>query len=225
VKLLPDAVQSETVVAHYILPDNPGTLSLILLTQQGRIKRLPASELMNLTARGTTPIKLKDDDQLQYVTLARPGEQLALATSNGRILRFEVNDAQLPLMGRSAQGNQALRLQRRERLVGCVTLSAKENLLLVSEQGYGKRVPVGLFRLVNRGELGTQALQFKTATDSLVAMSKASSESEVMLVTSGERTVSLQMESVKKWGKDGTGDRIAKLKAEEKILSVSVLAP
>ena len=225
VKLLPDAVQSETVVAHYILPDDPGTLSLILLTQQGRIKRLPASELMNLTARGTTPIKLKDDDQLQYVSLAQPGEQLALATSNGRILRFEVNDAQLPLMGRSAQGNQALRLQRRERLVGCVTLSAKENLLLVSEQGYGKRVPVGLFRLVNRGELGTQALQFKTATDSLVAMSKASSESEVMLVTSGERTVSLQMESVKKWGKDGTGDRIAKLKAEEKILSVSVLAP
>lgn len=224
VNLLPDAVRSETVVAHFILPDATDTLSLILLSQQGRMKRLLASELANLTARGTTLIKIKDDDRLQYVSLAQPGEQVALATSNGRILRFEINDAQLPMMGRSAQGNQALRLQGRERLVGCVAVSVNDNLLLVSEQGYGKRLPAGVMRLVNRGDLGTQALQFKTASDSLVGMISASRALDVALVTSAERVVQVALKSVKLWGKDGTGDRIAKLKDDEKIISVAALA-
>jgi DNA gyrase subunit A len=224
ISLLPDVAHSETVVAHFMLPDASETISLILLTQQGRIKRLPISELTNLTTRGTTLIKLKDDDQLQCVNLARSGEQLALSTSNGRILRFEINEAQLPSMGRNAQGNQALRLRGREKLVAQVTLSADDSLLLVTEQGYGKRLPVNAIRLVNRGDLGTQALQFKTSTDVLVGMVSASQVSEVMIVTNGERTLRLAVNSVKFWGKDGTGDRIAKLKPEEKITAVAALA-
>jgi DNA gyrase subunit A len=77
---------------------------------------------------------------------------------------------------------------------------------------------------VNRGDIGTQALQFKTATDILVGMVRASLASEVMLVTNAERKVPLPLDSVKFWGKDGTGDRIAKLKPEEKIISVTALA-
>jgi DNA gyrase subunit A len=224
VSLLPDSAQSETVVAHFMLPDAPESLSFILLTQQGRIKRLPVSELTNLTMRGLTLIKIKDDDQLQYVSQSQTGEQLLVATSNGRILRFEVNDEQLPLMGRTAQGNQALRLRGREQVVGCVTLSTDDNLLLITEQGYGKRLPVSALRRVNRGDLGTQALQFKTATDSLVGMVPASRESEVMLVSSGERVLRLRLESMKLWGKDGTGDRVAKLQQEEKIIAVAIVS-
>ncbi|HEY9637342.1 MAG TPA: DNA topoisomerase (ATP-hydrolyzing) [Coleofasciculaceae cyanobacterium] len=222
--LLPNGAQAETVVAHFLLHDTSDTLCLILLTQQGRIKRLPLSELGTLTARGTTLIKLKDDDQLQYVSLAEAGEQLILGTSNGRILRLEVNDEQLPIMGRTAQGNQALRLSRREQLVGCVTISADDNLLLVSEQGYGKRLPVSALRRGNRGDLGTQALQFKTSTDSLVGIVPALLGSEVVLLTSAQQAVPLKFDSVKLWGKDGSGDRIAKLKPEEKITSIATLA-
>ncbi len=223
ISLLPDTEKSETVVAHFMLPEGKETLTLILLTQQGRVKRLPLSELTNLTARGVTLIKLKEDDCLQFFGFAETGEQLALATSNGRVLRFEVNDEQLPLMGRSAQGNQALRLGRREQLIGCVTVSAEDNLLLVSEQGYGKRLPLSAIRKVNRGEIGTPALQFKTSNDSLVGMVVALPNSEVVLLTSAERVVRLQVKSVKLWGKDGTGDRIAKLQPEEKILSVTTI--
>jgi DNA gyrase subunit A len=222
--LLPDAARSETVIAHFMRSHIPDTITLVLLTHQGRIKRLPASELANLTARGVTLIKCKDDDCLRYVSLAQPGEQLMIATSNGRLLRFEVNDEQLPLMGRTAQGNQALRLRKREQLVGCVAVSADDNLLLVTEQGYGKRLPVGVIRLVNRGDLGTQALQFKTSSDVLVGMVSASRVSEVALATSEERVVRLLLNSVKMWGKDGAGDRIAKLKPEEKIITVTALA-
>ncbi|HEY9668170.1 MAG TPA: DNA topoisomerase (ATP-hydrolyzing) [Coleofasciculaceae cyanobacterium] len=223
VNLLPDAVQSETVVAHFMLQEATENRTLILLTHQGRIKRLPISELTNLTARGTTLIKFKDDDYLQYVSFAQTGEQLALATSNGRVLRFEINDEQLPLMGRTAQGNQALRLGRREQLVGCAALSGNDDLLLVSEQGYGKRLPLSAIRRVNRGEIGTPALQFKTSTDSLVGMVAALPGTEVALLTSADRVMWLEAKSVKLYGKDGAGDRIAKLKPEEKILGVTAI--
>ncbi len=165
IELLPDGAQSETAVAHFVLPDRPEHFSLVLLTKQGRIKRLPLSELTSLTARGLTLIKLKDEDELQYVNWAQPGEQVVLATSNGRVLRFAINDDQLPLMGRTAQGNQAMRLGRRDRLVGCATLSAEHNLFLATEQGYGKRLPVSVIMLGNRGDTGNPALQFKTSTD------------------------------------------------------------
>ena len=223
-KLLPDAAQSEAVVAHFLLPENTESQTLILLTQQGRVKRLDVSELANLTTRGTTLIKLKDDDHLHYVNFAQIGQQLVLATTNGRILRFEVNDEQLPLMGRTAQGNQALRLSRREHLIGCAALAVDDHLLLVSEQGYRKRLPVSAIRRGNRGALGTQALQFKTATDSLVGIAPALPKSEVALLTSAERVVILPIDSVEVLGKDGTGDRIPKLKSEEKIISVTAMA-
>jgi len=223
-KLLPDAAQSEAVVAHFLLPENTESQTLILLTQQGRVKRLDVSELANLTARGTTLIKLKDDDHLHYVNFAQIGQQLVLATTNGRILRFEVNDEQLPLMGRTAQGNQALRLSRREHLIGCAALAVDDHLLLVSEQGYRKRLPVSAIRRGNRGDIGTQALQFKTATDSLVGIAPALPKSEVAVLTSAEQVVILPIDSVEVLGKDGTGDRIHKLKPEEKIISVTAMA-
>ena len=220
VSLLPEAARSETVVAHFMLPEASETVSLILLTQQGRIKRLPVSELTNLTARGMTLIKFKEDDRLEYVRFAQTGEQLVLATSNGRILRFELNDQQLPMMGRSAQGTQALRVSRREKLIGCAVLSDEDNLFLISEHGYGKRLPVNALRRGNRGDLGTQALQFKTSTDVLVGIVSASQASEVVLLTDADRMLRLKLDAVKLWGKDGTGDHIAQLKPEEKVTAV-----
>lgn len=223
IELLPDGAQSETAVAHFVLPDRPEHFSLVLLTKQGRIKRLPLSELTSLTARGLTLIKLKDEDELQYVNWAQPDEQVVLATSNGRVLRFEINDEQLPLMGRTAQGYQAMRLGRRDRLVGCATLSAEDNLFLATEQGYGKRLPASVIMLGSRGDTGNPALQFKTSTDTLVGISPAPPKAEVKLLTSTERVLNVRLDSVKLWGKDGVGNRVAKLKPEEKVVAVAGL--
>ncbi len=217
INLLPEAVRTEKVVAHMMLPNVSENLNLILLTQQGKIKRLPTSELTNLTARGTTLLKFKDDDQLQFISIGKTGEQVILGTSNGRMLRFEVNDEQLPIMGRTAQGTQASRL-RREHLVGCAVLPASDNLLLVSQQGYGKRLPVSSIRKGNRGDIGTSAMQFKTATDRLLGMIPQSTAEEVMLVTSDEQVISLRLDAVKLLGKDGTGSQVVKLKSEERII-------
>lgn len=217
--LLPKSAQTELErpVAQFFLPESQKQLDLILLTQKGRIKRLAISELGNLSSRGITLIKLKEDDRLSYICLTQEGQEMAIATTGGRVLRFEVNDEQLPVMGRSSQGNQALRLRYGEQLAGCVTLKMKEAILLFSELGYGKRLPINALRLANLGDIGTQALQFTSKLDNLAGMVFAKAESKVILLTTTERKLSLSVDSMAFWGKDGAGDRLAKLKPEEKI--------
>ncbi|MBD1860565.1 MULTISPECIES: DNA gyrase subunit A [Trichocoleus] len=225
VTLLPNAAQGdpETISAQLLIPEHVEELSLVMLTQQGRAKRVPLSEFTNLTSRGLTALKLKDDDELVYACPAFIGQQIVLATSGGRLLRFEVDEDQLPLMGRAAQGNQALRLRRQERLVGCAVLEADNHLLLVSERGYAKRMPVTALRLTNRGEIGIQAIQFTAKTDNLAAMSAALPKTEVLLWTNQNRLARLTVETVAIRGKDSPGDRLFPLNSGEKIATITVL--
>jgi len=228
VSLLPSAGSGavEPVISHFFLPDNPETTQMVLLTQLGRIKRLSLSELVNLNGRGLTVIKFKDDDQLLSVAITPPSQDLVLATAGGRLLRFKLNDEQLPVMGRTAVGVQALRLRKQEQMVGCVTVGKlDDNLLLVSQMGYAKRLPVNALRLGNRGDIGTQALRFNTKSDSLAAMVLAPEAAEVILLTNTQRVIRLAVETVALWGKDGTGDRIPALNPDEKIITVTPLAP
>lgn len=229
ISLLPSAASSmsETVVSHFLLPDEPETAQIILLTQLGRIKRLSLVELVNLTGRGLTVIKFKDDDQLLSAQMTHVGQDVVLATAGGRLLRFQVNDEQLPVMGRTAVGLQALRLRKQERLVDCVTLEKSDDkLLLVSQLGYAKRMPLGALRRANRGDIGTQALSFTTKSDTLAGMVLApASISEVALVTNAGRVLRLPVETVAVLGKEGTGARIPALNPDEKIITVNVLPP
>jgi len=228
VSLLPSTAQSptETVVAHFFRPLDLETSQMLLLTQLGQIKRLSLSEFVNLTGRGLTVIKFKEDDQLLSAHLTLPGQDVVLATTGGRLLRFKVNDKQLPVMGRTAIGLRALRLTKQQQLVGCVSVGESDhNLLLVSQLGYAKRLPVSALRLGNRDDLGTQALYFTTKSDALAAMVLAPVAAEVALLTNTQRVVRLPVDSITLLGKEGSGERIPSLNRDEKITTVTVLAP
>ncbi len=222
VSLLPKAAAdaAETVMSHFFLPDDPETAQLVLLTQLGQIKRLSLAEWDHLTARGLTVIKFKDDDQLLSAQITQPGQDAILATAAGRLLRFEVNDEQLPIMGRTAIGLQALRLRKQEQLVGGVTGKNDDNLLLVSHLGYAKRMPVSVLRRGHRGDIGSQALQFTNKTDALAGIAVVPAAAEVMVLTNTQRFVHLAVESMVLQGKDGTGERLDQLKPEERAIAL-----
>ncbi len=222
ISLLPKGAQNDAdrSLAHFFLEDIESTLDVVLLTQKGRIKRLPVSELTSLTNRGLVTIKLKDDDRLSYLCFTQEGQEIAIATTSGRVLRFAVSDEYLPIMGRSAQGNQALRLHYGEELAGCVTLNANDNLLLVTQLGYGKRLPTDALRLCKLGDLGTIALQFKNKEDNLAGMVLAKQGQHAILLTNNQERIVLTVDSIPLLGKDGTGDRFAKLKAQDRVIEV-----
>ncbi|MEH2059285.1 MAG: DNA gyrase subunit A [Nostoc sp.] len=225
----------EAVVSRFVLPENLETRQMILLTKQGRIKRLSLEEFTNLTRRGITILKLKEDDELSFTQFTAPGEHLILASSGGRLLRFAVNDEQLPVMGRTAMGLQAFRLLKNQQMVGCVTVGKDDQLLLVTQEGYAKRMAVSQLRAANRGDLGTQALKFASKTDNLAGMvmampslrdatrtaGYANASGEVALVTNKERVVRIPVETVPILGKDVKGESILQLNRDEKIITVA----
>ncbi len=224
ITLLPPSAQGnepEIIVAQFVLmPEFLESLDLILLTTQGRVKRVPLSEFANLTGRGLTALKLKDEDNLQYALLAAVGEQLVLATSGGRLLRFEVNDDQLPLQSRTAQGLQAIRLSKQEGLAGCVALTPNDGFLLISQQGYGKTMTVKALRRANRGDLGVQAMKFAVKGDTVVGIVPAYAETSVTTLTSGDRTARIPAEAFPLEGNQGGGDRLLTLNKGETITTL-----
>lgn len=211
----------EAVVNRFVLPENAETSQMILLTKQGRIKRLSLEELTNLTRRGVTIVKLKDDDELLFTQFTTTGKHLIVASSSGRLLKFAVNDEQLPIMGRTAMGLQALRMLKHQQMVGCVTVNEQEDLLLITEEGYGKRIPVSQLRSANRGDLGTQYLKFTNKTDNLAGIVAAIASAEVALLTNKERVVRIPVETVPLLNRDSKGESILQLNRDEKIITIT----
>ncbi|WAL60922.1 DNA gyrase subunit A [Thermocoleostomius sinensis] len=226
VSLLPSTMQGdpETIVTQFVLyPNDVESLDLVMLTRQGRIKRLPLSEFTNLTGRGLSALKLKDDDELMFVTLTEAGEQLLLATSGGRILRLEINDEQVPILGRAAQGQPALRLLKKESLVGCVAVNINDTVVLVTEQGYAKQVRVSSIKPTRRGEIGTYPMQFALKTDALVGLAPGLPGTEIVVLTNEEHLARLAIDDMAYQGRDGSNHRLLKLSRKEKITELSVI--
>jgi DNA gyrase subunit A len=223
ITLLPASAQAsqDAIALTLPLPQNPGDTHLLLVTAQGRIKRLPLAEFAELSGRGLTLLKLKEDDHITQAIPASIGQSIVLATSSGRLIRLAVDDQNLPLLSRTAQGNPAMRLGKKDRLVGCVALESEDELFLITAKGYGKRLPVDLLRYSNPGELGSQVLQFATKTDGLAGMAAISTQSEdipeLVGQTSANRFVWLEATNAPLEDRDGQGDRLLTLPADETL--------
>ena len=170
--------------------------------------------------RGLVLVKLKEQDRLKYFCFTREDEEVAIATSGGRILRLPVNDVQIPVMGRNAQGNRVMRLRLKETLVGCCAVTPQDSLILISQLGYGKRIPVNSLRLANRGDIGTQAIQFTSKEDSLAGIISMRSLDNITLTTTIERRLIFPIDHLPVANKNSTGEKIGKLKPDEAIVGV-----
>lgn len=226
INLLPNSVPSEAgiILMQRVLTEETLAHDLVLLTRLGRIKRLPLTDFTNLTGRGLTALKLKKGDELAYTSLIRAGEQLAIATSGGRLLRFPVNDDSLPVMKRTAQGPQALRLRKEEAIVGCVRIQQKGDcVLMISAAGFAKRLPVAAIQPAARGGIGTQAFLFKLKTDDLAAVTASPTGGEAMVITTQGRSIQIALDNIPRQGRDTpTQHRIGKLNKGEKIETVTL---
>lgn len=210
----------EGIVNRFVLPEYPETTQMVLLTKQGRIKRLALTEFTNLSRRGITILKLKDDDELAFTEFITSGQHLILASSGGRLLRFAVNDEQLPIMGRAAMGLQAFRLLKNQQMVGCFTVAKDNQLFLVTEEGYAKRIPANSLRAANRGDLGIQMLKFHNKTDHLAAVVRVTPGRELALVTNKERVIKIPVDTVPILDRDAKGESLLQINRDEKIITV-----
>jgi DNA gyrase subunit A len=167
---LPEGMKGERVVQLLVLPsgDAAAGTSVGLLSSDGRFKRLPIEEFQELSGRATSVLKLKDGVSLKRAVLCRDGQDLVVASSTGRLLRLAVNEANLPVMGRNAQGPVLLRLLPGEAVVGAVGVAHDDSVLLARGQGLIKRLAVASLRRCQRGDIGQIGVRFEQRGDQLV---------------------------------------------------------
>ena len=184
-RFLPTGLDGDPVVSLLSLPDEDSEdLSLGLLSSDGRFKRLPLSEVLDLSGRATSVLKLKDGVVLNSAVICQEHRELLLVSDIGRILRLPINEATLPLMGRLAQGPMTMRRLPGEQLIGAVTPDQPQ-LLLISSAGALVRIDTSGLRYGERGDLGSMAVKLKNASDRLVGLS--SSDNLAGIVTSQGR--------------------------------------
>jgi DNA gyrase subunit A len=173
ITLLPDS--TERIVSQFVWEKNPdSTEGLVLLSNQGKIKRSPLAEFADMTARGLIAAKFKEDDSLFWGDIVGLEQELAIATSAGRILRLKADENQIPTVGRAAAGNIALRLGSSETQIGVSILDLinypSSELILITAEGFAKRISANNIRSAVRGAIGAQCFKFQSRTDQLVSM-------------------------------------------------------
>ncbi|MBR8828207.1 MAG: DNA topoisomerase 4 subunit A [Gomphosphaeria aponina SAG 52.96 = DSM 107014] len=218
ISLLPKSAQRDVgaTLGHLLLGEV--NLDLLLLTEQGKIKRLAVGELNNLTNRGLMVLKMKEEDKLSYVGVTSGEETVAIAISSGRVVCFPVNEEQLPLRGCSAQGKAlTLGADGTEKWVGCVSLKQEDNLCFISRDGYAKRLPANRISLGNWGDIGTQVIKFSNVIDSLVGIARAQEKGKIVLLTNSRNKIVVEMDKLPLQELEQKGDRLPFLKPGEKI--------
>lgn len=214
-KFLPESVdgQGEKVVEVLVLPPEDINFSIGLLSSDGRFKRIAAEEFRELSGRATTVLKLKDGVVLERAVICKETDNLIVASSTGRSLRLPIDENNVPLMGRTAQGPTLMRLLPGETIVGAAVTAADSDVLLISALGQLKKLAVSNLRLCQRGDLGEIALRFSNRNDQLVDLRAC--DVELVAVETQTGSIRLQTDSLLAEDSHGTGLNLELPKTEK----------
>ncbi|AZB72912.1 DNA gyrase/topoisomerase IV subunit A [Synechococcus elongatus] len=219
--LLPTGRQSTAIAATLLLPPASEERSLLLLSSQGRAKRLALTELAEISNRGLQLLKLVEEETIQAACLCAPQQEVLLGSSGGRLLRLSLSE--LPLASRTSQGQpRLLRLREGEQPLGCLSVPSGQDLLLVSTLGLVKRLPLGLLRLCRAGDLGNNAFRFTDKRDRLIALLAAPSHG-LALFASDQRLWQRSISAIAVTGTDAEGQTLFNLRSAETLQSATTL--
>ena len=216
--LLGAADRSDRIVSTIPVDDlEAAQRCLIFLSRGGTMKRTALSEFSNPRSGGIIAAGVKDGDRIMEVALSDGLAEIMLLSSGGRAIRFA--EAEVPLVGRTAQGVKGMELKGSDEVVGMVLIRRDANVLTISEDGFGKRIPVGEFPLQKRGGMGTMV----SSSDGpkVVAALEILDADEVMLITAGGQVTRVSADAIPLQGRRTQGKRVAKLPGGDRVVEVT----
>lgn len=192
---------------------------LFFITQNGLVKRVSIGEFENIRQTGKIAIKLNEDDELVSVKLTNGNNQVIIAASNGKAVRFE--ETKVRPMGRSARGVRGINVDG-SKVIGMTTDNEGQYILIVTENGYGKMSPLDEYRLSNRGGKGVKTLNVTSKNGQLVALRAVNGDEDLLIITDNGIVIRLPIEQVKIAGRATQGVRLIKVN-DSKVSSVEVV--
>ncbi len=196
--------------------------SLAFFTKNGIVKRTNLSEFKNIRSTGIRAITIDEEDELVTAKIVQPDDkELFIVTKKGQAIRFPVDAVRE--MGRSARGVSGIKFKKDDdEVVGALSLrDENQEILTVSEKGFGKRTEASLYRLTNRGGKGVIAMKLTNKTGDLVGVVATEKEHDLMLLTSSGKMIRVSIDSISKTGKNTQGVRIVKLDNSDIVVSVA----
>ena len=195
-------------------------LFLFFVTLNGLVKKTALEEFKNIRTTGKIAISLKEDDQLVSVKLTSNEDQILIAASNGKLIRFHNSDVRP--MGRTATGVRGINVDG-SKVIGMTTDYEGKNIMAISENGYGKMSPIENYRESHRGGKGIKTINTTVKTGKLVALRAVNGDEDLLIMTSEGIVIRLPMEQVKLAGRNTQGVRLIKVAEGSTVSSVEVV--
>ena len=193
---------------------------LVFATKSGIIKRTNISEFDNIRNNGKKFITLKENDELISVKKTTGENDIMMAASNGRMVRFE--EKNIRVLGRNAAGVRGINLDD-SYLVGMEIANPDQEVLVISEKGYGKKTPVDEYRITNRGGKGVKTINITDKNGNLVAFRTVGSNEDVMIMTNVGTIIRLDVDKISTMGRVNQGVRLINLKDNQVVSSVAII--
>ena len=190
-------------------------------TKQGIIKKTCLEDYSRPRANGVNAINIREDDRVVSVVLTNGEDEIVIANRNGRAIRFNENTVRA--MGRTATGVRGFRIDEdgQDEVVGmiCVNDPERETVLVVSENGYGKRTAVEDYRVTNRGGKGVKTLDVTEKTGKVVAIKSVTEDDDLMIINKSGITIRLRLKEVRVQGRATQGVRLINLEKRGDVIS------
>lgn len=209
--------QTEKVSAILPLSDIENDKFLVMVTNKGTIKKTPIADFANVRRSGLIVIKLKSDDDLQWVQPSKGAENIILVTREGQAIRFK--EADVRPMGRTSSGVRGIKLKSKDEVVGMAVFDPKDekvaNLLVIMDRGYGKQTELKSYKIQGRGGSGIKTAKITDKTGKIVSGKLIYADASDMIVISNKgQVIRLAIKEVSVLGRDTQGVRVMRFKEE-----------
>ncbi len=212
----------ERITATLAVPSSERDGYLMMVTRQGRVKRLMLSKFGNVRPSGLVAMRLEEGDELGWVRLTKNDQDLIVVTEQGQALRFR-EDTVRP-MGRAAAGVKAIKLALGDRVASVCIVEPEADLLIVTTKGYGKRTSLSEFSVKGRHGKGVRCLGGKRERTGVIAAARVvCPDDEVTLISAGGMLLRTRVADVPRMGRAARGAKVMGLKRGDKVASVAVV--
>jgi len=215
VNLLP-VEKDEKISATLAIREFDDEHYIVMATKKGLVKKTSLTDYANIRANGIIAIRLDEDDDLIAVRVTNGSQEIMLASSGGKAIRFAETDVRP--MGRATRGVTGMRMPEDTTVIAMALVVERATLLAVSENGYGKRTAVEEYAMQKRGGQGVFTLKTGGRNGSMIAALQVTDEDQVMMMTDSGRLVRIRLNGVSVIGRNTQGVKLIDCSSDETVI-------
>lgn len=193
---------------------------LFFVTENGIVKRVSVDEFENIRQTGKIAITLKENDELLGVKPTTGDDEIIIAGSNGKAIRFKESD--IRVMGRTAAGVRGFNVDG-SKVIGMSTNHEGNYILVISEKGYGKKSPLEDYRMTNRGAKGVMTLKITEKNGKLVSLKAVNGDEDCMIMTDDGVVIRISLDQVSTYGRSAQGVRLISTTEASKVSTIAIV--